>query len=264
MTNFQLSLEVLTEMHEKLSEAVKLYDKILTEQLSRWRTGPVASSSTQPVNSGYAPQYQQQQQYSQWSSSPQAPIASPPPVQTQASYFPAQSPIQQPNGYVVSPPPPDSYQTMYQASQPVSIPQQSPPELAQQPQYAPPPVSVPQYQTSSTPTQASFSAPPPPPTSQPIQQQSYQPVQSPPASQLQRHNTVASRPAAPAQYAAQKGLARSNTMSHTPQQLMHLQQTSVPAQLPNFPMVPASPPQGYQAYAPQPEPKREEALLIEL
>lgn len=248
-------------MHEKLSEAVKLYDKILTEQLSRWRAGPVASSSAQPSNSGYAPQYQQSQ-YSQWSPNPQSHITSPPP---QAQYLPPQSPVQAPprtNGiYAVASPPSDSYQPMYQPSHP----QQTPPDFAQQPQYAsPPPVSLPQYQTPAPPT--STSAPPPPSlTSQPVQQQPYhQQVQSPPASQLQRHNTVAAHPSAPAQYGPQKTLARSNTMSHTPQQLMHLQQTSVPAQLPNFPAVPSSPPQGHQAYAPQPEPKREEALLIEL
>ncbi|CAL1696995.1 unnamed protein product [Somion occarium] len=266
--------ELLTEMHEKLSQAVRLYDKLLTEQLShpRWRTGPVASTSTQPVSSPYTPQYQQPQ-YSQWAASPQAPVASPP-IQTPAppSYLAPQSPVhtQQPpttNGVYVasSPPPADTYQPMYQS--PANVPQQPSPELAhhpQQPQYSSAPPL--QYQNVAPPPPSAASVQtPPPPVSQP--QQYYQSVQSPPpSSNLQRHHTVASHtPSAPqpGPYGPQKTLARSNTMGHSPQQLLHLQQTAVPQQLPNFPAVPASPPQGYQTYAQQPEPERE-ALLIDL
>ncbi|KAI0075927.1 ubiquitin binding protein [Panus rudis PR-1116 ss-1] len=242
--------ELLTEMHEKLSEAVRLYDKILTEQLAqpRWRMTPVASSSTQSV---YGNHYAQPA-YNQWSP-PQAtsPTSSQPPAQT--SYFPPrdqQTPV--PNG-VYAAPPPQQYQP----------PVQSPPVLQNAPphqQYAPP-VSIPQYQSPA--------APPPPP---PIESQTpapptpYQhPVQSPPPpaapiSNLQRHQSVASPPA---HYQTAK-LQRATTMSHSPQQLQHLQQAPVPNQLPSFPNVPSSPPQNYQAYSQPVEPERKEALLIDL
>lgn len=64
--------ELLTEMHDKLSQAVKIYDNILTEQVSHpsWRSGQPARAATQPA--------QQYNQYNQWSpSAPQQDAASP-------------------------------------------------------------------------------------------------------------------------------------------------------------------------------------------
>ncbi|GJJ13827.1 hypothetical protein Clacol_008084 [Clathrus columnatus] len=92
--------EMLSEMHEKLSEAVKLYDNILTEQLSR----PTWRSFTVPRSYGYA-------QQPQW---PATRVISP--VQSQV-YVPAAPPpipvmstrpiiMQQPqHAYPTSPPP---------------------------------------------------------------------------------------------------------------------------------------------------------------
>lgn len=67
-------LEMLSEMHDKLSQAVKLYDKLLTEQVSHptWTRSPppVVASSYQPVQSGYNPVYQTVNgPYAQWAPS---------------------------------------------------------------------------------------------------------------------------------------------------------------------------------------------------
>lgn len=254
--------ELLTEMHEKLSEAVKLYDKHLTAQLShpQWRAAP----SVQP---SYTPQYQQPaSQYGQWSIPPQATPASPPMQNGQLSYYTPErqpvmtndtpvhvQPISQPgpstpdyNGYaqpynVASPPPVTIPQyTGYQVETPQStpIPVQSPPPAAQVQQYQ---VPIPR-----------------PPTLAPAAQPSTALL---PQTSLARHNTVSSLAHPP----QNKGLYRANTMSHAPQQLHQLQHTSVPQQLPNFPVAPTAAPQGYQAYStPAPPIEEREALLIDL
>ncbi|KAI0791692.1 hypothetical protein C8Q75DRAFT_805300 [Abortiporus biennis] len=231
--------QILTDMHEKLSQAVRLYDKLLTEQISHpsWRPSPpVASSSTQPASAGYAAQFQPTQ-YSQWppaAQQVQSPVMASQPQLGQTSYY---SPPQT----VASPAPP---------------PQQ---------QFGPP-VTIPQYQAPSaypvSAPSAPVSVPPPPSTHLPSQ-----PLQSTPSpsSALSRHNTIAT---ASSGYTP-KYLARSNTVAttHAPQQLQQLQHTSVPAQLPPFPSVPSSPPQQYQTYSspvPPVEPERKEAMLIEL
>ncbi|KAL1952420.1 hypothetical protein VTO73DRAFT_1569 [Trametes versicolor] len=272
--------EVLVDMHEKLSQAVKLYDQLLTEQLSRpsWRSAPPQEA---PPQAAYG-QYQQPNgaAYNQWQHEPQqVQQVSSPSMQTQApSHF------SQPNGA-----PYEQQQQMYQPqATPVLGP--SSPSLSQQgyrqeaPQYgamSPPPVSVLQYGSSPTPApppvsyQPAAQAPPPPiqhqthpqPQSQysqqPQQQQQQQHYAAPPSPGLARHHTVAAsyRPA------QSQAPARSNTLapSHTQTQLQQLQQTSVP--LPSFPQVPATHPQyaGYDAYgASPPEPERKEALLIDL
>ncbi|KAF8972570.1 hypothetical protein BDZ97DRAFT_1901128 [Flammula alnicola] len=63
--------QMLSDMHDKLSQAVKLYDQILTQQVAhpRWRTptSPASYQQEQPAyNQGYAPNG-----YSQWA--PQQP-----------------------------------------------------------------------------------------------------------------------------------------------------------------------------------------------
>ncbi|KAI0762461.1 hypothetical protein C8Q74DRAFT_1382419 [Fomes fomentarius] len=284
--------QLLVDMHEKLSQAVKLYDKLLTEQLSRpaWRAGPSAAP--------YSPQYQQVNgTYSQWQPELQAQQVPSTPAQAAppASYYaPTPSaPAPQPNGAYMNSP------TSEHAPQSISPPTQQRYGQEGLPYSAlsPPPVSIPLYGTTSTPAPpvsyqtvpppqpVAASAPPPPPVqqyqSQPPQQQQLQQYQQPQQQQqqqqqhipsapsLSRHNTFSGyQPAQAPPALANTYLGRSNTVSassHTSSQLQHLQQMSVP--LPSFPQVPNTPPQiqGYAGYSTgPPEPERKEALLIDL
>ncbi|RDX51539.1 ubiquitin binding protein [Lentinus brumalis] len=263
--------QVLVDMHEKLSQAVKLYDKLLTEQLSRpsWRAGP--SGVPRQDTGAYAPQYQAvNNTYSQWEPQPSSQQVPATPVQT-TSYF-SPTPAPQTNGTYVT-----AEQHQHQMYQPQNAPILSPSSPSFQPRYgqegtpygamSPPPVSVSQYGAAPTSapapipvsyqSPATASAPPPPPVEYHPQPQQ---TQTPSAPSLSRHNTVSGYQQQPAQ-APNGYLVRSNTLSvaassHAPSQLQHLQQMSVP--MPNFPQVPNSVPQ----YAP-PEPERE-ALLIDL
>ncbi|KAI0638880.1 hypothetical protein C8Q77DRAFT_1267729 [Trametes polyzona] len=283
--------QLLIDMHEKLSQAVKLYDKLLTEQLSRpaWRAPPVQEAP-------YGAQYQQANgsAYGQWQPGPQAQVqqVASPTVQTPTtSYFSPVGSAPQSNGVPYE----QQQQQMYQpqatavlnpSSPPVSVPQHGyAQESAPYSAMSPPPVSVPQYGAAPTPApppvsyqpSPTLASAPPPGQQPPVQhQQQQQQQQRPPSQQfsppsssptLSRHNTLSSyRPGPTAAHA--HAPARANTLapSHTVSQLHQLQQTSVP--LPSFPQVPnALPPpmQGYDAYgASPPEPERKEALLIDL
>ncbi|KAH9949478.1 ubiquitin binding protein [Amylocystis lapponica] len=306
--------QMLSEMHDKLSQAVKLYDKLLTEQLSRptWRTtSAVPSTSYQQVNPGYDPRYQSiDTSYNQWTSEQAQQPLSPRMQTAEPSHF-ANVPPQHASlssGTYVPSLVADTYSAQMYQPQPPIISQQSSQDSQQYihdaTRYGPTsplPVTVPQY-GASVPV-------PPPPFSPPVSQQSYQfrdpPVQQPIAtqqppnqqiqsgplpqvpqvsspqppfsgisqplvsasSQLSRHNTVAAFPSSSP--APSSSLTRHATMSHAPQQLHQLQQIAVPnAQLPNFPIVPTSSPQGYRMYgSPIPagaETERKEALLIDL
>lgn len=283
-------------MHEKLSEAVKLYDRLLTEQVSHppWR----ASASARPVAAaGYAHQYQPSPAAptGQWSTVQQQ-VTSPMTQPAQTSYFNPQQAVpdrQPPNGVYATSSSTEPYTQVYGTSQlPISLPAQSPraeyAQFSQNQPYAvtsPPPMSVHQYQTAPPPPETYLSNAPTPasvqsPLPQPQQVPPYQPpaVQSPPLapqhspipppsqSPLTRHNTVSYTPAPPAINSQVTYLSRSKTMSHTTQQLQQLQQAVVPPPMPNFPVAPTAPPEGYQTYSsptPQPEPQRE-ALLIDL
>ncbi|KAF7796592.1 hypothetical protein EIP86_007773 [Pleurotus ostreatoroseus] len=235
--------ELLSEMHEKLSQAVKLYDKLLTEQVSHppWR------ASTQPAPAGYAPQYQATSR--QWSQ----PTAASPQIQSaQPSYFPPQAQPAAPErqaslpatGVYATSPTNEAYaHQMYQA-----------PQQSQQYAAPTPPVSVPQYAP----------APVAPVTSPPVQSPISQPQSIlPPVQAAPALPTYATSPPPPVN-AQTKYLTRSNTLSHThaQSQLQQLQQTSVP----NFPVAPTNVPQVYQSYAsPAPsEAEQREALLIDL
>ncbi|KAI0358843.1 ubiquitin binding protein [Trametes cingulata] len=276
--------ELLIDMHEKLSQAVKLYDKLLTEQLSRpaWRGASVPEA---PPAAAYSPQYQpiNGTSYNQWQPGAQSqahPVSSPT-IQAQTpSYFSSAPHAAQANGSAYDP-----QQQMYQPqatpvlgpSSPSVAPQRFGQEGTPYSAMSPPPVSVPQYgaaaptpappPVSYQPGPAASQAPPPPPAQQPQPQPQHQQA-APSSPGLSRHNTVASYQPAYSQSPAQNAyLARSNTLgpSHTVSQLQQLQQTSVP--LPSFPQVPNSPPQipAYGAYsAGPPEPERKEALLIDL
>ncbi|KAI0761172.1 ubiquitin binding protein [Trametes elegans] len=276
--------ELLIDMHEKLSQAVKLYDKLLTEQLSRptWRAAPPPQAAPAAP---YGSPYQQPVNgagYSQWQSGPQnhvQQVTSPTAQTPSSSYFSPAPTAPQTNGVSYEQQQQQQQQQMYQ---PQTAPVLSPssPSITQQRfgqesapygVMSPPPVSVPQYGAAPTPAPAPVSYQPQQPVSQQPQQQQQQ-QHAPPSPTLSRHNTVASyHPAQqqqqPAAAAPNTYLARANTLgaSHTVSQLHQLQQTSVP--LPSFPDAPSAPPQlqGYTAYSPgPPEPERKEALLIDL
>ncbi|KAJ2926884.1 hypothetical protein H1R20_g10218, partial [Candolleomyces eurysporus] len=277
--------EVLSDMHSKLSEAVKLYDQILTHQVSqpRWRSA-VASPTTAPTyqpamnayHTGYNPQWQQQQpaypaeqQYATPSSPPQ-----------QQSQWVQQQPQQQ---YAPAPSAPQLSPTV-----PQQVPSQFAPTsssyMQQQPVNGntttlPPvtfghPVSVPQ-------------SPPPPP---PLQQA----MSPPPQVGLGRSNTVSASTSSYAAPPSQVNLARSGTVGsgyqpqrqytqpqqqqHAPYQQQHQQQyhqqqyqqdqyrqslianaPAPPTSVLNLPSAPTEAPAPYVV-----KEERKEALLIDL
>lgn len=209
--------QMLTEMHEKLSEAVKLYDQVLTQQVSHppWRASPAAVPTQAPPAS--VPYVQATptgptESYGQWRASQQAQPMSPVYQQApQLTYTPAV-----PAGYEApskSYAPPAAWGQSTPASAmcppPISAPQlaQAPPEAsgqqqwqqydprvqqppAQHQQYAPPePNGMPAYgqniPSSSEPSAPSFDLTPKPspmalPQSPPPQAQSPFTVRSPP------------------------------------------------------------------------------------
>ncbi|KAG6916918.1 hypothetical protein DXG01_004679 [Tephrocybe rancida] len=294
--------QMLSEMHDKLSQAVKLYDKLLTEQVEhpRWRSPAAAAASHQP--NGYSQwaspvpasssAYQAQAEPSRSPLSPQISHAEYQP--TQPTYAPSQ-PYTAPVSWQTTPPvqhvPPVTVPSAPVFSQP-----QSPPEPQRRPSYMEPPQ---QYQPYTVPTptlppvslspqpyqphitsplsfqaQPQYAASPPPPPPQ-QQQQPQQPFALPHASPpLSRHKTVsfASAPPPPAAH-----VTRSNTISAQPrQQYQHQQQAPPPPApepvhaLPEFPVAPTLAPQSYPMYGPSvpsgfaPPEERKEALLIDL
>lgn len=271
--------QILQDMHEKLSQAVKLYDNLLTEQVSRpaWRAPSTAPSTSYqaPANPGYAPQYQQTNgYYGQWvpdsrTPQPMSPRAQPQVQTVEPSYFAATPRPHAPNGAYITSPISEPYpQQSFQHQQP--IPAQVSDHSQSYPQYprdstqqvaAPPPVSIPQYSAPTPVPQRSY----PPVTISPPQEPLHPPVQaSVPQPQAPRPAPEASQqPYAPPSM-ANGYVPRHNTMSHAPQQLHQLQQLAAP-QLPAFPTVPTASPQMYSAYGSPPvEPERKEALLIDL
>ncbi|EEB92803.1 hypothetical protein MPER_08635, partial [Moniliophthora perniciosa FA553] len=48
--------QILSDMHDKLSQAVKLYDQLLSQQVAqpRWRSPPASAAPYQPTQTGYA------------------------------------------------------------------------------------------------------------------------------------------------------------------------------------------------------------------
>ncbi|PPQ78809.1 hypothetical protein CVT25_010678 [Psilocybe cyanescens] len=205
--------QMLSEMHEQLSQAVKLYDQILSQQVAqpRWRTptaapvNPAPYQQQQAYNANYAPNG-----YNQWA-----------PPQNQPAYASAE-----PRREPLSP-------TMSFAVPPIQEPRYglpSRPELSQQQQWQQQHEQTPQ-QTSYQPQYASapVSAPPPPPMS-PV---SAPPLQSPQYAQQQQYQ----------QYAASAG--------HTPSHSGYVQTPSSistpPSAIPQSP----PPPSVYQPPTPQ-------------
>ncbi|KIK43851.1 hypothetical protein CY34DRAFT_803355 [Suillus luteus UH-Slu-Lm8-n1] len=284
--------QLLSEMHEKLSQAVKLYDKLLTDQVSHptWRrspqqvhptTIPVRQSTQTPVNG-----------YSQWApsnhhaSSISSPVFSPP--RTDPAQYAPQPLISRPtlstvpesepqyDHYAAGPsqphtsevPGPSQHLTAPLASLPAPPQPQQPPHFTSPPltasylpQHTPAsptipvnqPVSISQFANTPTPSQP---PPPPAPALQPMV-----PPLAPSMPSLVRHHSVSARttispPPVP--------LARSSTVSHAsrPQYQQPLQ-----PQLPQFPSAPTAAPQSFDLYAPSAPttiPERREELLIDL
>jgi len=277
--------QLLSEMHEKLSQAVKLYDKLLTDQVSHptWRRSP------QQVHPTTVPVRQSTQTHSQWApahlhaSSVSSPVFAPPrtdsaqyapqllisrpplstvpesepqyahyaagPSQPYTSEVPGSS--QHLTAPLASPPAPPQQQLPQFTSPPLSVfylPQQSPasPTIPVNP-----PVSIPQFANTPAPSQ-----PPPAPALQPMT-----PPFAPQTPALVRHHTVSARttmspPPAP--------LARSSTVSRSSR--LQYQQPLQP-QLPQFPSAPTAVPQSFDLYAPSAPttiPERREELLIDL
>ena len=289
---------MLSEMHDKLSQAVKLYDQILTQQVSHspWRTTShnVQSHPYTPnaAPNGYTP--------AQWSPqvSPTSQIQYRPFGEPQAAGRVMSPPIQpvsinQPQ-YVPYPPlqaPYQAEQSQFSTNVPVTI---APPTIHSL-SYTQPSTS---YQSTPVAKPASLPQSPPPivqyqqPQSRPQipspqqrqqqqRQQQQQQQQQSIGSNLVRHNTVAynlpSAPSVPTPSLSHQ-LGRSNTVvgASVPQRPLHYQtqahsQLSSAAVLPQFPSVPTSAPEPtYSMHAQsmstgfEQKEERKEALLIDL
>ena len=259
-------------MNDKLAQAVKLYDHILTQQVSRpiWRQQAVShqaqpfsqwnyaqsSTSPQPTHTlvtepGHQPSstYASPQAYPPASAGTSYPplSQSPPQTQTQSSYISsvASPPIATASlsntHYHQVPTLPSAASQQYQYAhpvQPVSIQQPPPPIHAPAQVITSPQQSVPVV-AQSTPVNLHMSSPP----------TAHYRQQSLPQS-LSRHNTIP--------HAA-----------HVPSAPVQQQYPPVPAStLPNFPSVPTVPPSlpygSYDSPSSAVEQPKKEALLIEL
>jgi growth factor-regulated tyrosine kinase substrate len=256
---------VLSDMHDKLSQAVKLYDQLLTEQVShpRWAQGP-STSSYQPPSTNSSPYPQTNGYPTQWSQhSPQ-----PTPAQSYGSPL-----AQQTNG-------PDTTQRsewhgQYSQSQQVTQPgpQSQSQHYTPMQAYAHQSPSVPYSSVVATQPPMNAQSPPPQPVVQPVSQpphmvSNYQ--QTPldhsgaqaafqPSATLSRSNTYTNPAQRPSQ---QYSVQRSNTVNYVSAQ------QPPGAMLPNFPSAPTTVPQSYATYGPtvptSPSAERKEALLIDL
>lgn len=280
--------QLLSEMHEKLSQAVKLYDKLLTDQISHptWRrspqqvhptTIPVRQSTQTPVNghNQWVPPHHHASSVSspvfvptrndsaQYASQPliSRPILSAvPESEPQFAHYaagpsqPYTSEVHGPSQHRTAPfasPPAPPQQPPHFTSPPLSVsylPQQTP---ASPTLPVNQPVSIPQIANISAPSQ-----PPPAPALQPMA-----PPLTPQTPALARHHSMSARTAMSPPPAV---LARSSTVSRA----SHSQyQQPLQPQLPQFPSAPTAAPQSFDLYAPSAPttiPERREELLIDL
>ncbi|KZP30279.1 ubiquitin binding protein [Athelia psychrophila] len=286
--------QMLSEMHDKLSQAVKLYDNLLTQQVAH----PPWTRSPPPTQSPYQPIQQQQAYnpyqpaYGQWAPTPPQPLAQAPPM-SPGGYQQYAEQSRQTHSSPISHYRSDAPAQPY-APEPSRTPLAPIVQSPQQQQHSQPPwqsQQQPQFVQTHT---APVSAPPPPPTqySHPPPQSAYTPAgsapyqpngsQSPapvPAPQhhtfstqapVQRHNTTASyAPPAPQQHHASNPV-RHNTAAAAapPTPVYQQQQQQQQPTISQFPIAPTSAPQLYSMYGPSipttsPQPERE-ALLIDL
>lgn len=241
--------ELLTEMHEKMSQIVKLYDGLLSEQLShpRWKTQSLGNAPSpqqyQQANSVYSMGYNPVNGYTQWNQA-QAPQASAS-LQQQTWHTQQQAPIAEPAQYQYVPP--QRQQQQSEHAQPGLSHHQSQPAYPQYQQaqsyyaspaapsepYQPPsavPISAVPYQTSTPQSQV----PPTPYQPQPVTQPTL-PVfvpQSPPI--MHYSPPTAPTPVAPSLPPTSPTLSRQNTIS------TYLPQTQTPVQSSASPSAPSS------------------------
>lgn len=256
-------------MHDKLSQAVKLYDNLLTEQFAQ--SSRKQHMLAQPSYPSYLPPVQQQPQI-QWTPQPAIPYGAYQSTQTvptsptnveqrwsraPVSYQPEPTPGQQPYNperSVVSPPP----------MQPVSLPTGTSYEAPQQHQSADhtslPPVTLPPVslqspyqpqQTTAVPDIVSQKPVALPNQAAPVQQhlslsrhstiQSYHPANA----SLKRANTVASSH-------SQVQQPRSTTQPYIPQRTAAVSPppSAPPTSLPVLPTAPTNAPSAYSLYGP--------------
>jgi hepatocyte growth factor-regulated tyrosine kinase substrate len=264
--------ELLTEMNDKLAQAVKLYDHILTQQVSRpiWRQ-QTASAPAQPFN--------------QWNY-----VRSP--TSTQPTHTPMAEPLHQPSSTYTSP---QAYQPPASDGPSHIAPSYSPPQTWTQPSHvpsvaSPPPIDAsqvnPQYQSVPT-TQSSvyqqyqYAHPvqlvsvqqPHPPGRAPAQGPSPQQTETVATHTTPVHHHISSPPFAQHRQQSlpqpQQPLPRHNTVTHAAQASpapSQQQYSATPAiGLPTFPSVPTAPPSiPYGSASTVVEQPKKEALLIEL
>ncbi|KAJ6498086.1 vacuolar sorting-associated protein Vps27 [Mycena vitilis] len=268
--------QMLSDMHDKLSQAVKLYDKLLTEQVvhPRWRSPePVANPAYQQANSSYSTGYNTANGYAQWQAPPN-PVAAPPPPPQQQQYTPRAEPAQpqwlpQQQQYAepqhqqqqYAPPPPAQQYAPTPSAPPQPLPSSpSPAQLQYQPvpshhppvSYAPQHRSTPSFQQKPP---AGYAQSPPPQTQ-------YASV-APPTPQLpkshspglSRHNTVSYASPSSPPLANNTYPARSSTISHpaAPSQQVAQPQAPPPPQQQQRPAQHTSYQPQYQQPTPQPQ-----------
>ncbi|KAG6867306.1 hypothetical protein C0993_004758 [Termitomyces sp. T159_Od127] len=280
--------KMLAEMHDKLSQAVKLYDKILTEQVERptWRSPP-ATSFYQPAE----PSYSTVNGYSQWASpapatesayqtpaEPPRPTLSPQVTHTEYQYAPAQpasaswqpsqnapqfTPTPAPSAPAFSPPPEPQRRPSYvePAQQFQSYTTPTAPQIQSLPPVTLPPVTLNSqpyqlqtasplsFQTSSPPQERVQYAPAPAPQHQQQHQQPPQQEQPHPhAPYLNRHKSVSYAAPSPAGPPPSAN-GRHPTRSNT---VAAPRPPHVPAAPPalQFPVAPTSAPTALPTYGP--------------
>ncbi|KAI6043784.1 hypothetical protein EDC04DRAFT_2946350 [Pisolithus marmoratus] len=282
--------QLLSEMHDKLSQAVKLYDKLLTEQISQpWRRATaIPQAQTFPrdahPNTQWTPTPASMMTHTgpQTSTASQAPQALPPlPAQAGPSGSshgfqpPVSSPLVQPSRMQSQPLPfptsqfvPPSQAPVPPPPHPTATPAAALPDFKvdplPQPQSSQPPLQVPQHTLATH--------PPPPPSSPGLARRntvSAPRATSPVSGSISRSPTVTHTRtqsyAQPAQYHSQP-----QTVFHS--QPQHRVQSPVQVQsppLPQFPVVPTNAPQAFNMYGPSvptslPGQERREELLIDL
>ena len=264
-----VSTELLTDMNNKLAQAVKLYDNILTQQVSRptWR-----QQTTSPVG----------QEYGQWNHEPS-------PAAVQPPHTPAAQQWHQPASVYA---PPQAYQAPTSVDTPYSPPSQSPQQAWTQPSYmsadiSHPPIPAsqvsPHYQSAPTPQspvaqQYQYAQPTQPVSIQPPVPPTPTPTHAVGRAQQQETPVSAQSPAVQQQMSApppvrQQPPSRHNTLAHaayapppTITQQQYAQRPAPAPALPSFPSVPTAPPTipygSYESASSAVE-QPKEALLIE-
>lgn len=254
-------------MHDKLSEAVKLYDRLLTAQISNSsrQYADYARASYQVTGAPLPPQQtgEPQPRASQWAA-PATPQWGGAPIHPYGQQQPPQHPQRQfSGGYSVS-----SASTPLPAQS--AVPwhtQQSPTSVATPQQYYPsyaPPASDPSTASWASQSHPQHQEPYPPQTSSPVQQYAPNPITN-------SSYAYSNQPSAPSPYPTHTGpQPQQSYQAGNPQAPPnHPSHAYTPAptapsfQLPSFPSAPTTVPYPYAyAQASAEQPQQKEAMLI--